>query len=636
MQLQNPDASQAGIDRHGQPRPRLVLRVGVTGHRPGNSLPETELARARAQVAALLAHAAHVVRALHLQYRSAFSEEPPLLVAVSALAEGGDRIVAEEALRAGWQLDAVLPFARQDYEQDFTTPESQASFANLVQRARAVFEIETPWFEGDRSVAYEAAGHVMLDHADLVVAIWDGRESGGRGGTREIMDEASRRDSPVVWVSSAVDQAPACWRDAAAVPLDLEAERGAGMTLAGLIAKALAPPAPTLMLEEPGKKTDPITRFLRFLVEREGRSPRWAGAHDLLLRFLTGKPAAAPKPLADRQAEWQHFFDALPPTGPLGGALGDVLLKRFLWADGKATQLGRLYRSAYVLSFLLAALAVFVGLLSVLDAWDQLFGGIAEAKTFCATAELALILLVTGIALAGRHARWHQRFLDARALAELLRHARVLAPIGRIGRMYTGRASAVEIDDSWTIWYARATLRELPLPNARVNAEFLQRAITAVLRCEVEGQIKYHHANHQSLEQVHHRLDKAGETLFRTTIFLCLVWLAVVAIFGFEGANEREWISQTLKSIMTFLGAVLPAFAGALAGIRAQGDFRASANQSLTTETELEDLLKRAKMKMPQTYPAAFVLLEALADSLTSELGKWRLMFRQRPLAMPG
>lgn len=636
MQVENPEASQSGVNSYGPPRARLVLRVGVTGHRPGSSLPETELARTRAQVATLLAQAARAVGALYQQNRSAFSEEPPLLVAVSALAEGGDRIVAEEALRADWQLDVVLPFARQDYEQDFTTPESRSGFARLVQRARAVFEIETPWLEGDRSVAYETAGHIMLDHSDLVVAIWDGQDSGGRGGTREIMDEASRRETPVVWVSSVVDQAPAYWRDAAMVALDRETDRGAGTTLAGLITKALAPPAPSLIVVDPGKKTNPITRFLHFLVEREGRSPRWAGAHDLLLRFLTGKPATALKPPADRQAEWRRFFDALPPSGPLSGALGDVLLKRFLWADGKATELGRLYRSAYVLSFLLAAVAVFAGLLSVLDVWNHLFGGIAAAKTFCAAAELALIFLIIAIMLAGRHARWHQRFLDVRALAELLRHARVLAPIGRIGRVFTERRSAAEIDDSWTVWYARATLRELPLPNARADAKFLQGTITAVLTYEVEGQIKYHHANHQSLEQVHHRLDKAGETLFRTTVFLCLVWLAVVAIFGFAGADQREWISHTLKSIMTFLGAVLPAFAGALAGIRAQGDFRASANQSLTTETELKDLLQRAKMKMPQTYPAAFALLEALADSMTSELWKWRLMFRHRPLAMPG
>ena len=636
MPPQNPEASKADIDPRSSPHPRLVLRVGVTGHRPGASLPETEVARARGQVAALLVQATEAVQALHRQYRSAFSDDPPLLVAVSALAEGGDRIFAEEALRAGWQLDAVLPFARLDYERDFATPESKSRFASLIERARAVFEIETPWSEGDRSAAYETAGCVMLDHADLVVAIWDGRESAGRGGTREIMDQALRRETPVVWVSSAIDQPPAYWSDAATVPLDFATELGPDATLVGLIAKALSPPAPTLVIGKPGNKSGPMVRFLRFLGEREGRAPRWAGTHDLLLRFLTGKPASAPQRQVDLQGEWRRFLDALPPIGPLGGALRDVLLERFLWADAKATELGRLYRSAYVLSFLLAALAVFVGLLSVLDVWNGLFGGIAAAKTFCAVGELVLIFLIIGITLAGRHARWHQRFLDARALAELLRHARVLAPIGRIGRVFTGRPSAAEIDDNWTVWYARATVRELPVPNARADSGFLQGTISAILTYEVEGQIRYHHANHQSLEQVHHRLDRVGETLFRTTVLLCLIWLAVVAVFGFAGADQREWISHTLKSIMTFLGAVLPAFAAALAGIRAQGDFRASANQSLTTETELRDLLQRARTKMPQTYHAAFVLLEALADSMTSELGKWRLMFRHRPLDMPG
>jgi membrane protein YdbS with pleckstrin-like domain len=356
----------------------------------------------------------------------------------------------------------------------------------------------------------------------------------------------------------------------------------------------------------------------------------------LLLRFLVGKPASSPESIGDRQAEWQSFLDALPPTGPLGGALGDLLFERFLWADNMATQLGRLYRSAYVLNFLLAACAVFVGLLSVLDAWNDLFGGIAAAKTFCVVAELALIAVVIGITAAGRHARWHERFLNARALAELLRHMRVLAPIGRVGRVFASRGSSAEIDDNWTIWYARAALRELPMPNARAEAGFLRGTISAVVTYEVEGQIKYHHANHQSLETAHHRLDKAGETLFRTAVFLCLLWLVLVAIFGFHGVDENPWISHTLKSVLTFLGAVLPAFAGALAGIRAQGDFRASAKQSLSTELELKNLLHRVSPRMPETYPAAFAILEAFADSMASELAKWRLMFRHRPLAMPG
>lgn len=624
---------ESASDNAGPPRPRLVLRIGVTGHRPGSSLPESELGRVRAQVAELLARAAQAVRSMHEQFRFAYADEPPLLVAVSALAEGGDRIFAEEALRAGWQLDAVLPFVREDYEQDFATPKSRAGFADLVERARAVFEIDNAASDGDRSAAYETAGLVMLDHADLVVAIWDGGSSGGRGGTREIMDEALRRNVPIVWISSDVDQPPARWERPTSVPVAANAAGGKADMLSALISKALAPPTSTR--DEAGQSE--MARLKRFLTEGEQPPASWTWVHDWLLRLLTGKPATAPKRVVERQIEWQEFLAALPPGGRLGGAMGDVLLKRFLWADRKATELGRLYRSAYVLGFLFAALAVFVGLLTILEGWSALFGNnIAVAKTVCAAAELVFIALIIGIMVAGRRGRWHERFLDVRALAEMLRHARVLAPVGRVGRIFAGSAAAGESGESWTIWYARAAIRELPVPNARADAKFIGTSIAAVLEHEVAGQIAYHHANHQSLEKAHHRLDRAGEALFYTAIFMCFLWFVIVAVYGFEGADHTHWISHTLKSVLTFLGAVLPAFAAALAGIRGQGDFRASAQQSLATEKELKGLLQRAKTQMPKSYADACAFLEALADAMNSELGQWRLLFSYRPLPTPG
>ena len=206
------------VEQAGPPRPRLVLRLGVTGHRPGLSLPASELSRIRAQVAELVERAAKAVRAVQEQYQFAYSAEPPLLVAVSALAEGGDRIFAEEALRAGWQLDVILPFAREDYERDFTTPESRARFRDLAAHARAVFEIDSASPDGESSAAYETAGLVMLDHVDLVLAIWDGGASGGRGGTREIMEEALRRNIPIVWISSTIDRPPVRWEHQESVP----------------------------------------------------------------------------------------------------------------------------------------------------------------------------------------------------------------------------------------------------------------------------------------------------------------------------------------------------------------------------------------------------------------------------------
>lgn len=615
----------------GPPRPRLVLRLGVTGHRPGSSLPASEIGRIRAQVAELVGRAAQAVRIIQEQYRFAYSAEAPLLVAVSALAEGGDRIFAEEALRAGWPLDVVLPFGREEYERDFTTPESRAHFKELAARARAVFEIDSAPPDGDSSAAYETAGFVMLDHVDLVLAIWDGGASGGRGGTREIMDEALRRDVPIIWISSAVDRQPVRWQQHESVPLFAGSKDPDNFT--ALLTETLGPPSSAR--DESGQSE--LARLKRFLSDGEHAPALWTWAHDLLFRLLTGKPAAAPKRVADRQNEWSEFLDALPPKGRLGTAMEEILRKRFLWADRKATELGRMYRSAYVLAFLFAALAVFVGLLTILEGWSALFGNnIAVAKTVCAAAELVFIALIIIIAAAGRRGRWHERFLGARALAEMLRHARVLAPIGRVGRILSEGATAGERGDSWTIWYARATIRELPVPDARADAAFIRKSITAVLDHEVAGQIAYHHANHKSLETAHHRLDKAGEVLFYTAILMCFLWFTVVAIYGFEGADQAHWISHSLKSVLTFLGAVLPAFAGALAGIRGQGDFRASAQQSMATEKELKGMLRRAETRMPTSYAEACALLEALADAMNSELMQWRLLFSFRPLPAAG
>ena len=618
------------VEPAGPPRPRLVLRLGVTAHRPGSSLPASELDRVRAQVAELIGRAAKAVRSVHEQFRFAYSAESPLLVAVSALAEGGDRIFAEEALRAGWQLDVILPLGREDYERDFTTPESRDRFRDLTARARAVFEIHSVSPDDDRSAAYETGGLVMLDHVDLVLAIWDGGASGGRGGTREIMDEALRRNLPIVWISSTADREPVRWKHRELVTLFAGGNVSNGFTT--LIVETLRPPGSAL--DESGQSE--LARLKRFLSEEEHTPAPWTWAHDMLLRLLTGKPATAPKRVSERQDEWREFLDALPPKARLGTAMEEVLQKRFLWADRKAAELGRLYRSAYVLGFLFAALAVFMGLLTILEGWSALFGdNIAVAKTVCAGAELFFIGLIVCITVAGRRGRWHERFLDVRGLAEMLRHARVLAPVGRVGRILSGGAAGGS-GDSWTIWYARATIRELPLPDARVDAAFIRDSIAAVLRHELADQIAYHHANHQSLETAHRRMDKAGEVLFYSAIFMCLLWFTLVAVYGFRGADHTHWIAHTLKSILTFLGAVLPAFASALAGIRGQGDFRASAQQSMATEKELKGLLHRAETQMPKDYPDACAFLETLADAMNSELGQWRLLFSYRPLPAPG
>lgn len=114
------------------------------------------------------------------------------LVAVSALAEGADRIVAQRVLaRPGGRLVALLPLEPADYIADFADVDSVREFTDLLDAADE-YEVITGAATDDwtREAAYERAGHAMLDRSDVLLALWDGEPGRGRGGTAEMVFEA--------------------------------------------------------------------------------------------------------------------------------------------------------------------------------------------------------------------------------------------------------------------------------------------------------------------------------------------------------------------------------------------------------------------------------------------------------------
>jgi hypothetical protein len=52
--------------------------------------------------------------------------------------------------------------------------------------------------------AYAAVGRYVVDHCDVLIAVWDGKPSASRGGTAEIVRYALQQDRPVlrVWGDS--------------------------------------------------------------------------------------------------------------------------------------------------------------------------------------------------------------------------------------------------------------------------------------------------------------------------------------------------------------------------------------------------------------------------------------------------
>lgn len=162
------------------------LVLGVTGHR-ADLLSVDEAPRLRCAVRKVLAAFAGSV--------------PAPLTLVSALAEGADQLVAEEALSVGYRLVCPLPFPRALYERDFTREESVQAFRRLLDQATEVEELP-----GDRATsasdlaAYATAGELMLERAHVLLAVWNGGAARGIGGTAEIIAAAGRRGMPTVWI----------------------------------------------------------------------------------------------------------------------------------------------------------------------------------------------------------------------------------------------------------------------------------------------------------------------------------------------------------------------------------------------------------------------------------------------------
>lgn len=123
------------------------------------------------------------------------SRGAPLLI-LSGLAEGADRLVVDAARRAlGGTYWAVLPLPDALYSRDFTTAASRAEYAAFKAAARCV--VKAPIMASRRALdaygeprnhQYAWSGAYIAKHAQVLIALWDGKPARGTGGTAQVVD----------------------------------------------------------------------------------------------------------------------------------------------------------------------------------------------------------------------------------------------------------------------------------------------------------------------------------------------------------------------------------------------------------------------------------------------------------------
>src|SRR5262249_18588751 len=95
------------------------------------------------------------------------------------------------------------------FEEDFPQASAIGEFRALLAAASTVTEPARRWHVGRPAEdGYDAMGAAMLERCQILIAIWDGQGSRGKGGTIEVIDAAGRRGRPVHWIHATESRPP--------------------------------------------------------------------------------------------------------------------------------------------------------------------------------------------------------------------------------------------------------------------------------------------------------------------------------------------------------------------------------------------------------------------------------------------
>lgn len=115
---------------------------------------------------------------------------------IGSLAAGADQLFADNCVRRAIPIEVVIPCA--GYETVFGDDITRSEYRRLLNHAERAIRIPFP---EPSEAAFLAAGLVVAERCDMLIACWDGKPAAGLGGTGDIAAYARDigRDTRVVW-----------------------------------------------------------------------------------------------------------------------------------------------------------------------------------------------------------------------------------------------------------------------------------------------------------------------------------------------------------------------------------------------------------------------------------------------------
>lgn len=537
------------------PRPTIALQVGVFGHRDlSGADADALLSRAAGLLRRIAAEVATFQDADQKSHRRAYLPDPPRLRCIGGLGVGADRVLARAALNEGWRFCAALAFPRLEFESDFGPGAQLDEFHDLLANASAVCELDGA--RGQGAAPYVDVGDFIIEHADLLIGIWDGQPSRSLGGTGDTVTRAIHRGRPVALINL-TDPSEIVWRNTTS------------QDPRAIVAALLAPP------------TD--AEFPAAYFEDARSDARWAvGVMRLYERLVSAHPAT--------RAPSDATLTAPPSQGD------PELQVNFEHADRLAIAYGGRYRVAGLMRYGLILPATLGSLVASLgDRMFQIGGNLAQ-----------FVVLAFLVAFSSR--TWqeptHRRFVAYRALAEQFRSAMILAPFAAV--------ASLSNNGDWTTWMARASQRATGPKSMVFDRASLDVAVDYV-RWITRDQIGFLVDRAERYERIARRFSRIGIALSISGIGFA--GLRAALLFLGIGSSAMSWYNEAAL----LLPAMGPVFLGLVSFHEYRTlatRYRAIAKELEVRLTDLENAAPRRSATLAVARGISGLLLEESSDWL--------------------
>jgi hypothetical protein len=559
------------------------INIGVTGHRKLKH-PEELQEQVKQSIDKVLWSLFDETSRKIIEGVKQAGTTPILYRVLSPLAEGADRVVARTVLdNPQASLVAVLPLTVEDYLEDFATDESKREFRALLSKSNRPVILRRHSIREDRRdpkdqaelrrEAYETAGRYVVNHCDVLIAIWDGKPSKGRGGTAEIVEFALRKERPVIRVWDGV----------------LE-----------------------VLNREKCNRLDatPITGIERFNCQRITKDQRAEYTRNLNRDFFEKPRTASGIPADTRKMVNRCLFPYY--------AQASIVAKRSRDAFQHKG------RNIYVLS----AAAVGCAAAAVL------FPPLAVAG-FAAELVLLIIMLLT-LRLEFNTSQ-HRTWIEYRFLTERIRAGIFMAICGVDPRpinvpAYMGHSQTV---NDWTVRVFNEIWDRLP-PLVECGGSSFILLNDYVREAWIGEQVKFHQGKQEREGRMHRKLENARSAVVTMTLVIAALHLLLMLLWQpSAGATLAVRLLHTvLHDGLPFVALLFPAIAASLAGMDDQGEHRRLEKRSENMKEQLERLGKQmALASTADEFENA--LLDLDEQMMLRETQDWLMLMRFVELKLP-